>query len=566
MDEKNFPEIEIETDVDEVNYDELLDKFESSTKATRPPKKPKRKLAFALTLSAVAIFVGIVIALVNYNPESEEEEIVEEALITTKVDNNKVWQSKIKTNKKGKIKQNGSGMLLNYVPNKIESIKIKNEHDTFTLTSFTPTKTTKEGDEETSATQYTLVGYEEFEFQSGAPDDLANDCSGLVFSKIISVDASKNLKDYGLDKPRAIANVTYADKKKSIIKVGKDALDDSGTYISFGNSNAVYLVAKDAVDSLIKDKESLISLTINENVEDGESVQFDYLTLSGKAYEKDITLTYNMDTLSNESTYVITKPYEIYADNDEASTISGNARGLTATKIVCLNPTEKDIKKYGLADNYAHLIAKYVDITVDLVASKPDKDDNCYIMKNKGNIIYQIASSSISWVGTDFDKLSSDYVLNPNMEGLVKMTVTADKTTEFTFNTVTTPTTDENGNTTDSTTTTIESFGKEITLGYFENYFNNVTLLEKSSKKIEKPEGKPTLVITYEYMQPGKKDVVEFYKADNSKYIATVNSRPVGYVYSTYITKIIKQTTTIAKNKDVESFKAETSYDQQQTS
>lgn len=85
------------------------------------------------------------------------------------------------------------------------------------IKSYTPTD--KNG--KTSATQYTIVGYEDFDLQGGIADNIANNAASIDFTKVMTLDGSK-LADYGLDKPRDTVTVTYTDKTKAIIYVGDD--------------------------------------------------------------------------------------------------------------------------------------------------------------------------------------------------------------------------------------------------------------------------------------------------------------------------------------------------------
>lgn len=557
MDEKEIiheaeVEIEIETEED-ADYEDLLKKFEEPQ--VEEKIKKRRSPVLGASLLTLVLIAGMVLFLFFTPQQNAEDTEDTEAAITCATDSNKVWQGKIKTTDNGKVEKNGTGELVEYLPEKIKNIAVENETGSFSIDSVTPKKTSAETDtEETSKTQYTLVDYEDFSLEDGKPDDLANDCATVSFTGIISPDAKDNLKDYGLDKPRAIVTVTYTDKTKAIIKVGNDALQGAGTYISFGTSDAVYIVATESVDSLLWGVKDFISLTVNKTADESENANFNYVQLTGKAYGEKITLEYNKDTNSVASTYLMTSPKEIFADDVNASTVSGGIRGILAAEVVCVKPTAKDIKKYGLADDYAHLVAEYPDTTVNLFASQPDKEGYCYLMENGGQVIYHIPSSSIGWVNTTAKELESEYVLNAKLTGLTKMTVNTGKKYEFVTTTKTTPTTDDDGNTTESTSTTVHYGTKAINLSYFETYFGNIGLLTTANTDSTSPSGKADLTVTYEYSSSRDNDTVSFYKASDGKHIVKLNSQVVGQVYSTYIEKIAEQTDDISKNKSVKSF------------
>lgn len=563
------PEIIIEKDKE---IDSLLDDFETPsisaddlTGDTAHVKKKNGHIkTLLISLAGAAVLIGIVCLLI-FLPSGDDSSstTVDEASLKTSVDDDNVWQAQVKTDDDGEIKKNGSGTLLEYVPADIKKMHIVNEKGSFTVTSYTPTTTTDETDPDTGeevtttdTTEYTLVGYEDFELQSGYPDEIASACAELTFDTVIQEDASDNLSDYGLDDPRSKATVTYTDKKKAVIYVGDDAPQGVGTYIMFGSSDTVYLCDTESVEALLYGVTDLISLTINDSASDSDSADFKYLNLTGSAYGEKITIKYSDETDSIYNSYVLTSPSKAYADNDEASNVSGAVRGLYASAVVCVNPTQKQLKKYGLSGEYAHVYAKYPDTTVNLYASKPDSDGNCYLMKNNGKIIYQIASSSIPWVTTSYDSLVSDYVLYPQLTGLSAMEVTCDsKTYKFKVKTTVETSTDDSGSTTSTTTTTVKYNGKEMTESYFETFFRNVSLITLANTDSKSISGSPACTVKYTYSSKSKSaDTIKFYKTGGNTYTVTLNSKVIGQVYSTYVNKLIEQAPKIAKDKEVKSF------------
>lgn len=559
--EKTNAEVIIEDEKDK-DYNDILEKFETpeNTKSGTKEKKGHIK-ALIFSLLGVVVLIGVVCLLV-FLPKGEEEDIyIDEASITSKVDKDNVWQANVATDNNGNPKENGGGELLEYIPSQISTIKVKNSGGTFTVKSVTPTEksTDPETGEEitlTDATVYTLVGFEEFDLQTGVPNEIASACSSLSFNTVIEADAKDNLADYGLDKPKSVVTVTYTDKKKAVISVGNEAPQGVGTYVKFGSGNAVYLCETESVEPLLYTLNKCISLTINDSASNTENSDFKYINLTGSAYGKKITMEFNKDSESISNSYVLTAPEKCYADDSEASNVTGAVRGLYAESVACVNPTKSQLSKFGLSQEYAHIYGKYPDITVDLIASKPDGKGNCYLMKNGGNVVYKIASSSIPWVTTSYESLVSDYVLNPKYMGLSGVEVTAQsKTYDFEVKTTVTTTTDEDGSTTSSTTTIPKYKGEELTQGYFETFFRNMALLTKSDNTAGKVSGSPVYTVKYTYADKNKSaDTVSFYKGSGSQYVVTVNSKAVGHIYSTYIDKLVEQVPKVAKDKEVKSF------------
>lgn len=555
MDEnKNTPDVIIE---DETSKGDVLENFENTPE--KPQKKKKTTATTKTLIIAICVLVvlaGVLLALL-FIPKSEDKTDTSDgfASVSTKLDKNRTWQAVVKT-KDGKIVENGSGELLKLVPADIKTVKLENDKGTTVITSYTPTKKTKETDpktgkavEKTEQTQYTVKGFEDYDLQSGEPDEIASACSKLSFNSVSCADADGKLADFGFDKPRSVASVTYDDGTKSIIKVGAKAPQNLGTYVMFGSGSAVFLCDTETVNHLLYGINDLVSLTINEAAEDTEKSEFKTVTLSGKSFPKTVVLEPNTDNEINND-YVIASPDKCYADNTEASNISGGIRGLMADKVIAVNPNASRMSELGLANPQAEIKAVYSDETINFIASKPDSKNNCYIMEKDGNIVYQISADKVAWVNSSYEKLLSETVLEVDLKTVKKLKV---ENYSFDITTKTIKTTDDKGEETSTTKTTTQYNGKKIDEGNFETLFSNLTLLKKSDKIAKTPSGNPYLTVTYSYSSGRADDVLKFYK-NGTKYIVTYNGALNGTVSAAYVEKLKDQAKDVSKGDEVKSF------------
>lgn len=542
-------------------YEDILEKFENPEKTSAPAKKKNSHIKTLIVVIAAAVaLAGIGAALLFAPQDKPDTEFKGPASVKSNVNNN-VHEVKVKTNSDGKIKENGSGNFVEKVPADISKIHVKNNSGEYTITSYTPKIKTKETDPKTKkakvktdTTIYKLVGYESFKLQDGKADEIANACSTLKFNSVSAEDASSNLKDFGLDKPRAAVTVTYNDKTKAVFKVGNDAAQNLGTYVMFGSGKSVFLCDKDTVSKFLFGVSDYINLTITDNASTDTPGDLKSLTLSGTNFDRNVTLQPNPDTKHVAAANILVSPVKTYADDTESSTVTGAIRGLMAKSVEAVKPDSSKLSKLGLSKPYAEISAKYTDKDFDLLASKPDSKGDCYIMKKGGNVVYIIASASIPWVNTSENKLISTYVFNPELSGLEQMSVKfKDKTFNFDIKTTTSKTTDDKGEESSTTNTTTSYNGKNLDEGNFETFYKNASLLTKADKKSSSASGAPALTIKYTYTSSRESDTVTFYKS-GSKYIACVNSKPVGTVYSRYIEKLISQTPQAAKDKEVKTF------------
>lgn len=555
MDEnKNTPDVIIE---DETSKGDVLENFENTPE--KPQKKKKTTATTKTLIIAICVLVvlaGVLLALL-FIPKSEDKTDTSDgfASVSTKLDKNRTWQAVVKT-KDGKIVENGSGELLKLVPADIKTVKLENDKGTTVITSYTPTKKTKETDpktgkavEKTEQTQYTVKGFEDYDLQSGEPDEIASACSKLSFNSVSCADADGKLADFGFDKPRSVASVTYDDGTKSIIKVGAKAPQNLGTYVMFGSGSAVFLCDTETVNHLLYGINDLVSLTINEAAEDTEKSEFKTVTLSGKSFPKTVVLEPNTDNEINND-YVIASPDKCYADNTEASNISGGIRGLMADKVIAVNPNASRMSELGLANPQAEIKAVYSDETINFIASKPDSKNNCHIMEKDGNIVYQISADKVAWVNSSYEKLLSETVLEVDLKTVKKLKV---ENYSFDITTKTIKTTDDKGEETSTTKTTTQYNGKKIDEGNFETLFSNLTLLKKSDKIAKTPSGNPYLTVTYSYSSGRADDVLKFYK-NGTKYIVTYNGALNGTVSAAYVEKLKDQAKDVSKGDEVKSF------------
>ena len=510
----------------------------------------KNTKILTIVIIAAILLTGLMLLLI-FMPNGSDEEVatVDEGIsMTVLTDSNGMHQAEINTNEKGEIDNNSYGTLMEYVPADISKIHVENSKGTLDITSYTPVN----DDGTTETTVYEVVGYEDFELQTGIADEIANDAAQLEFTQVVTLEKDKS-SEYGFDKPRATVTVTYTDDTTAVIYVGNDAPQSAGTYVKFGDGDAIYFVSTDAVSSFDYGITDLMSLTINSSAGDSDSSQASSITISGSNFADTIELVPNDGEKSSVS-YIMTKPVERYANEVESSNIEGAIRGLYAESVKMVKPSSSQLSELGLSNPYAQIKAVYPDVTVNLIASKPDSEGKVNIMEKGGDVVYVMASANLPWVITSYESLVNEYVLYPKMAALSKMSINdGSKTYEFKLSTKETTTTDDDGEETTSSTTTVQYGKEEIDVSYFSTLFQNIALTELADSETENTSGSPVLSVSYTYSSDGTTDKVEFYESGSNRYVAKVNGKSVGHVHKAGINKIVKQVSTVASNKQVDS-------------
>lgn len=508
-------------------------------------KKNNKKLIKILVPALVVVLIAVALVVVLLIPDSTEKNDVNQqnmpsyAEVQETVNEDNVHQVEIQKDEKGEVVENGTGTLLSYVPMNIKEIKVENTKSTFTIKSYTPVEITTDENgkekEETQATEYTIVGFEDKDIAMGIPDAIANDAAALDFTQVVST-GDKDEKDFGFDSPQATVTVTYEDKTKAVIIVGNKAPSNSGVYVKFGDGKEIYLVEEDAVDSFLYSTNDLISLNVNDPVSNGDNATASSITLGGTHYKDSVTFEPSDNETAN-SNYLITSPKKYYGDDQGCSLVEAGIRGVKASSVAYVNPGDKELEKYGLVTPYATVDAVYPDTTVSLLASEPDSKGYCYLMVKGGDVIYKILEDSVQWVSSSLDDLRSKYFVDNTLKALSEAEVSFDnKEYEFDLET------DSNNN------TTVKCNDKEIELGDFQTAFDYMhsTDFYRHEFTSESLSGSPVMTVEFSYSGDRSDDEVKFYEKGNKIYV-TVNGEQISYTYKTSVSQLKKLFTNASK-------------------
>ena len=153
-----------------------------------------------------------------------------------------------------------------------------------------------------------------------------------------------------------------------------------------------------------------------------------------------------------------------------------------------------------------------------------------------------MASANLPWVTTSYEALAYEYVLYPKMVALSNVSVNnGKKTYDFKLSSQETVTTDEDGNETSSSTTTVKLGDKEIDVAKFSEYYQTLVLVELADVKTENVSGKPIFSATYTYADDNSTDTVKYYDTGSDRYVAVVNDKVIGHAHKAGVNKLISE-------------------------
>lgn len=416
--------------------------------------------------------------------------------------------------------------LIEQATGNIEKIVVQNSGGTYTLMGYgAQVESTVESSGETSTVTttemvFTMQEHSSYLIDKDKSDALAYDCANLVASKVVNANNNPD-SDYDLDKPRATVTVSFSDGSEKTIKVGNDVPGGKSAYIRMGDSNKIYVVALDSVNSMLVEKLQMFDKTILNSLSDDETLSL--LSVTGSGRKKALKL--EKKAFSNISSYYLSSPNQAACDADKIESLCDSSLfPLVADSVAAIDVKESDLSKYSLDKPYYILDAKTSTRSYKILVSKPDKDENCYIMLNGADIIYKIESSVIDFMGGDGSDIVSKTIFYPNNLKLKSVDVSYGKIKD-TYTIENTVTKNEDG--VDITTTKVYYNGEETNITLFNKFMRNLSVLERAEKIPAYDEkSNPVLSVSVTYTDDTI-DTLEIYKGDK-KAIVVLNGKAVG--------------------------------------
>lgn len=421
---------------------------------------------------------------------------------------------------------NTATTLIEQATGNIEKITVQNSGGTYTLMGYgaqVESKVESSGETSTVTTTemvFTMQEHSSYLIDKDKSDALAYDCANLVASKVVNANNNPD-SDYGLDKPRATVTVSFSDGSEKTIKVGNDVPGGKSAYIRMGDSNKIYVVALDSVNSMLVEKLQMFDKTILNSLSDDETLSL--LSVTGSGRKKALKL--EKKAFSNISSYYLSSPNQAACDADKIESLCDSSLfPLVADSVAAIDVKKSDLSKYSLDKPYYILDAKTSTRSYKILVSKPDKDENCYIMLNGADIIYKIESSVIDFMGGDGSDIVSKTIFYPNNLKLKSVDVSYGKIKD-TYTIENTVTKNEDG--VDITTTKVYYNGEETNITLFNKFMRNLSVLERAEKIPAYDEkSNPVLSVSVTYTDDTI-DTLEIYKGDK-KAIVVLNGKAVG--------------------------------------
>ncbi len=461
----------------------------------------------------------------------------------------------------------------------VEEITVKNEYGEYQLLGYTYTDSditdssadTSYIEEESSKTEsserseindyktlastpdevemiYTMQEYENEELSKEMTDLLVRECNYMAATQIVDK-SGKKFDEYGLKTPRATVMAVFSDGSTTTLYIGNDAPDNKGVYLRIKDNNYVYLVQSTMVDVFLLDKLQMFDSNITGSFNTDYKIK--KISLSGELYDKDIIISDEQNKI-NFCTYIMTSPQRENCDNASVESFGTSLYGITADSVSAVQADKDTLKKYGLDSPYMIVSAEAGDNTsVKILASKADKDGNCYIMRSGSTIICRTAVSALAWYEAEKKDFLAKEIINPYMDSVYGMSVkTKDISSSYSINHETVI----NDKYEETVKTTASLDGRNISMRNVTNFIENVKGIARyNTEPPASVDGCELLLeVSFMFDVDGKRsaDTLQVYLDGKGQAIAVLNGNIEGYTPARYAKETAAQAKPLSDNKE----------------
>ena len=513
--------------------------------------KKNTKLIIAAVSCVAVLSVGLAVVL---NLPSETEEVTEVStgetiLLFNKTDLD-VEEITVK-NESGEYQLMG----YSYAENLTDTSTVKSSSDSSSESSSESSGEASAAEQSDIEMIYTMQGHETETLEKSLTDILVSECNYMAATQIVDK-TGKKYAEYGLDDPKATAEIVFSDNTTVKMYIGNDAPDDKGVYLRIDGDKYVYLVQKSMVDMFSYEWLQLFERQISGTFNTDDTIS--KVNVSGEHFDAPISIT-DVLNIVNYSKYTMTKPQREMCNNIEVENYGESFYGISGTEVAAIEVKSEELSKYGLDHPYIDAEISATDkSTANVVVSKADADGNVYIMKKGATIVYQMNKSDLSWYDTKYSDLLDDSIIKPYPQTLESTDISYNgKSYHYDYHRETVV----NAKYEEVTTTTATYNGSDINYANLSAFVNNVAGIRRSLSSPKSLDGcTEVFSIKYSFKDiNGDTDTntLKLYRTSDNQYVAVLQDHIEGYTNSNYIQELLKQVELIPTSRQVNSITIE---------
>lgn len=487
----------------------------------KPPRNTgtrRRAVTLVACVLSLAILAGAIFAVARFLPEDEPDD------------------TSSYTNLLGIT-------LVDIKDSDVQKIELKNKNDAFTVFSKQEVASSSTSSAATT-TVWQVEGIDPTLTTSSSILSFVGDCTKIEAIRKMNSTSG----EFGFADPTAVLKVTCADSSKSYtLTVGKTSADSTGYYAKLGD-DAVYIINESYVTPLTgkatdfantKIFSALTASKAPEYFSDGELLKFDYITLSGKNFDKPIRLEPNPNAIIGLS-YLVTQPVQRGANDDPVKEVLATfTQDLNASGMFAYTMTPALKTQYGLDTPAVVMQAKIGDFEVKI--SVGNLVDDYYALLTDGvNAIYKVSADALPFVNaTERTYLNARFFFE-GIDTLSSIQFTGGGK-DFTFN----PSFD------DKDELTVLCEGQKKSPNIFKVFYRNVLALGVQEFTNDAASGDVVLTIKTKYNNGKADGTVTFTEHSNRMCLVTFNGVVMGTIPKAQVTSILEYAQNVVDGKEV---------------
>ena len=283
--------------------------------------------------------------------------------------------------------------------------------------------------------------------------------------------------------------------------------------------NKIFEKSSEEIKPFLLKVENYAKNFVTEKINNSEELKF---TIKNKEIKNPLNISY----FGIRDCY-LTSPKKTRINENSSKKIINSIFGLEAEEVVKISPTEEEIKKHKLSEEFCILECENGEKNFSLKISEILPDGNIYLMNSEKRAIYKINSKDLEFLWISEETLCEENIFEKNYSDTTKLVI-------------------ENGENKYIFTKwkgEVLCNGKPIPEETFRNLYNEATKIIPTKTALIKRDNKnkSLLRITFSYTNPEKKkDFAEFFEFDNNNMYLKLNENEKFLISKTVCEKIIE--------------------------
>lgn len=413
--------------------------------------------------------------------------------------------------------------------------------------------------------EYIVKGWDDIELDTYNIGGAVSAARAMEIKEIIAENPSSGeLKDFGLDVPRASALIAHADGTRAKVLFGDNAPGGEGVYAMLeAGDNTVYLIRSSLAEPFFKPATAYVTLSITTT--DPEFTGFEKAVITGENYPEPVIMVRTPENAFDAggmvfNTHSMTSPVSRGVEYEPLQTLY-SIYGLMATNVAAVGTDAETLEKYKLV-NPATVIsvtgpAGKPEMSFTLNISDETPEGFVYLYKKDSPIIYELTTQLLPFLGyTAFDYMNKMAIM-PSIDDVSSVKViTPEKTYAFSL----TGKGDELRVTLDG-----KEMPEQITkpdgstytgVSNFKQFYQTLLIAKFDEQTDEEPaeNAAPALEIRYEYHGQNRVDTVSFYDGPARKMFVHLNNGEFYLTPSIYVDRVYEDAAKISNGEYVKSY------------